>query len=437
MWYAPALAGADVLINPYQAFYGIFDPKETCNSFDGKPEEPCSKKDNMMDFETVLLHEMGHVLGLGHASEEINSSLMSQYIDPCLCYRNIKSSSLSAWAINRLYGQDGELAGPNDNPDLLPTFSSIPCESFDVEDIQGIIISNYRQALIDRGRNAPFSRSTCENCIQDVNEDGIDCGIQACKPCNNICTGSMINQYYQNRTNDIMSFTATKESIIIGNNVNPNMPEGIVTINDKAFRKFEAGKYIEIKPGTEISESISVFEINDCECPDICKFVMESVFITPNCDGDFDYLAGYINGATSYSIKIANRWNNVIYEQDNVPIEGNYVRLWDGTTNTNGSPKMVSDGSYDITELLFYNSCKDYTYDRLSEIEPSPGEGFPIEVLSNSECMLDNSLIKKAAGELFLKRNSDVDRSWSVFPNPTEGKVQVYSNSSSLARLRV
>lgn len=69
--------------------------------------------------------------------------------------------------------------------------------------------------------------------------------------------------------------------------------------------------------------------------------------ITPNKDGINDQLSFTLLNSESFSLKILNRWNNLIYETNST------TQFWDGTVN--GS--KVSDGVY-FYVLTYVDTCK-------------------------------------------------------------------------------
>jgi hypothetical protein len=105
-WYEPWFFGADIIFNT-GAPIKIFNNYE-CNM---------GIKETKYDFNSILLHELGHAMGIGHhptAKKGIDVMYEEQIPGNCL-----KRLSLTdAYAAKRLYGED------------LEQITSIPCSSF-------------------------------------------------------------------------------------------------------------------------------------------------------------------------------------------------------------------------------------------------------------------------------------------------------------------
>ena len=321
------LVGGDIILNPNKEY--AFGRGGDLESF---------------SFYTVVLHELGHLLGLHHYKNQIRgNSVMFHTIKRGL---SLYISDAETEAMRYLYEKEGLNAGNQNEFEVLYN-----CSEFD-QIVKGL-------EAIDNGFNSnnhsgAFGGNVdpCNNCVQDVDEKGIDCGYN-CVPCDVYC--STPSNYREFDIGDeISNATVVKDYIRAGDLT--NVGGAILTPQSANEVLFKAGNYIDIEPGFETPAlAETTLEIGSCQERSICNFPLPNV-MTPNCDGKNDWLGFFINGATNYEVWIVGTCTNgllniksdfnLIYHATG-SVNGNYVRVWDGKLNN-------SDDCDDIYGSTFY-----------------------------------------------------------------------------------
>jgi len=320
--------------------------------------------------------------------------------------------------IDRLYGNDGTLADPS-----IPVSafgqnktSSIPCDDF----VPGIIghltsVTPTNAMSASFGSNSSASTvSPCDNCAQDANEDGINCGSSSgCNVlCESLCTGNTNSLHLKNSNFAVLeNYNIVKDYIFI------EPKESAITIEDGNFRYFKAGDRIEIKPGNGFSFdsgklSTVDLSIGDCNCPPICNPKLINAF-EPDCDGLHDYVAWFINGADSYEFKVVNIWGSEIYSESG-SIGSQPIPMWGGVMN-NGK---IVEADVVYYSLTLKSSCSGEEKTFIQE------DG--LHVHSANSCMENQQQPSK--NSLVRSQKEDIPIEIKVFPSPFFKSLTINAN---------
>lgn len=171
----------------------------------------------------------------------------------------------------------------------------------------------------------------CRNCMQDVDETGIDCG-GSCFPC------GMQDVVALKTLKDIASPVKSRYDLIAD-------PDPITSLTLKSGNfSFEAGMNIFLNGGFEVSKGAVFYASIDNElmteadrgCQSGCVQILDVPF-SPNGDGINDYWGFGQAFISNYNLTIFNNWNQVIFSSTNQPIlENGWEIAWDGTGATSG-----------------------------------------------------------------------------------------------------
>jgi hypothetical protein len=274
----------------------------------------------------------------------------------------------------------------------------------------------------------------------DNNEDGVDCGGYNCLPCEFNCSGNGNFREYISK-DKITNTTIVKDYIKAGD---LKLTGDIVNISKNNGQLImKAGNYISFEPGFDVNiGSHLTASIGDCDYRDICDLQYYPNVFTPNCDGVNDWLGFWVNGATKYEFwvigqKIKGGASLEVKYHGIGPVNGNYVRVWDGKT-LNKDKKLHSNHLYYL--IRFFNSnlgtmkgdpepndakASDFRYLYIaSEVnQPCSDDGgwsASYKANGNDETYLNN----------YLNENFDLI---TIFPNPTYHTVTIESKIEILS----
>src|SRR5690606_5994496 len=140
--------------------------------------------------------------------------------------------------------------------------------------------------------------------------------------------------------------------------------------------------FIEIKNEFDVKyQAIADFVIGNCECPDICEPILPNV-ITPDCNGEYDFLTFNVNGVNEWEISIWDRNGSLVFEGKGTTWN-NFIVAWNGIANRGlfGSGKMVASGQYSYI-LRLTSSCDGSSKEFSRSMAVLPGR-------DSEECMKD------------------------------------------------
>lgn len=236
----------------------------------------------------------------------------------------------------------------------------------------------------------------CRNCVQDVDETGIDCG-GSCYPC------GMQDVINLKTLKDIPGPVKSRYDLIADPDPNTTL------VLKSGNYSFEAGMNIFLNGGFEVAKGAVFYASIDNElmseadrgCQSSCVTASMPYF-TPNGDGYLDFF--YIRQAfvASYDIVVANNWGQIVYSAYNIPVFTNgYINAWDGTGGSNG-PKTIYITARDCNG----NSSQFTFYTTLS---------IPTKSATTSSDNADEEINDIKTGEAKIK----------VYPNPLFNKVSI------------
>ncbi len=178
----------------------------------------------------------------------------------------------------------------------------------------------------------------CDNCVQDGDETGIDCG-GSCYPC------GLNNDVLTLKTDmDLLGVVKSRYEIF----AEPD--PGTLLALKSGNSSLEAGMNIYLNGGFEVRKGATFYAGIDAELmsrPSLCQAgCVEQImgYFYPDGDGIYDYYfiaAAYV---TNYNIYVTPRYesNNIIYSRENVTAHSNgYIAVWDGSG-------AISDGYYRV-----------------------------------------------------------------------------------------
>jgi hypothetical protein len=367
---------------------------------EGNPIAVAQSKNTDIPLKSHIMHEFGHLLGLGHwgynkqriAMNEVHKSGVKYTLQP-----------EDQNAINILYGNDG-LSNSSSK-----FYNSIPCQYFE-SDLVG------HSSLGPRGEPIGFGiGNPCDNCGIDPGEDGINCGSESgCGVlCEDLCSYNAENIVLTDYWTPMYDYTIDKNTVTL------TASRGDINIPSGDFKYIKAGDYIDVKPSPFIFDTgiLSNVEmvIGDCNCPDICTPRLPNV-ITANCDGVNDLLFFAVNGASSYEFTVRNRWGNIVYSESG-PVNyslGNKIVNWAGNGNSGG---MLAEGVYWYSLKLF-SSCLGTSKEFI---------GNKITILDPQDCN-DDPLTKKSS------RTEIADKaSFEFYPNPVVDLLTIKTQSAAIS----
>lgn len=194
----------------------------------------------------------------------------------------------------------------------------------------------------------------CRNCVQDVDETGIDCG-GSCYPC------GMQDVINLKTLKDIPGPVKSRYDLIADPDPNTTL------VLKSGNYSFEAGMNIFLNGGFEVAKGAVFYASIDNElmseadrgCGNYC-INAPNIKITPDGDGISDYWAFSQSFVTKYGIRIFDRNNNTYYSKTNQPIyENGWVIAWDGsgaipTVNTYYGTLTLYDCNGNIHTEEFY-----------------------------------------------------------------------------------
>ena len=236
----------------------------------------------------------------------------------------------------------------------------------------------------------------CRNCLQDVDETGIDCG-GSCYPC------GMQDVVALKTLKDIAGPVKSRYDLIADPDPNTTL------VLKSGNYSFQAGMNISLNGGFEVAKGAVFYASIDNElmseadrgCQNPC-IAMNGLF-TPNGDGDDDFVIISQTFVTRYDIKVYSGRTRppLVYQANNVPIYGNgIVNIWDGTGAID---------SYNVIFLTYYDCYGN----------PHNWE-FSVTALG-----LKSAFINDQADFTTIKEETEKKIRIKVFPNPFTNKVSI------------
>lgn len=251
----------------------------------------------------------------------------------------------------------------------------------------------------------PTLPAHCNNCLQDVDETGIDCG-GTCLPC-----GMQDNRTIKTQADITSNDISARYSLSTEPDPGYKFEYLSGTFNLKAGNSVSFKNNVLIKSGVNLKVAIvpSLLSEPPRGCSTSC--FRSSPSFTPNGDGIDDYW--YFNQAyiKSYSFIVTNSWGNTIYTKPTTPIyENGTVKAWDGTGAT-------GIGGYII--IMTTTNCNGTT----------TSGGITVSITG-----FKSATIKELQDNL-TSNESNIEKSEFkiiAFPNPTEGRISVESYNCDL-----
>jgi len=198
-------------------------------------------------------------------------------------------------------------------------------------------------------RNTPQWPAHCDNCIQDGDETGLDCG-GSCPPCEDAPDNRMVVQDNLGIESKALISLSTSGPLVLSGNTAFTFLAGDEIVLNSGF-EITSGTAFVARTSQNRSELTRNFR-------KVCVFV-PNVF-TPNNDGHNDFFGVNGAGIIHISAKIADRNGRTVRSYATDVSKDGFITLWDGR-NTNGTNSPTGAYFYEIVITTYQGNSRRYT----------------------------------------------------------------------------